>query len=63
MLCPRNSSAERREAENERTAAAVEPAVSPSPAAPEETVATIPGDGPPLIEKPPLPRSRPTNLR
>ncbi len=60
---PEDSSAERREAEKERTAAAAEPAVTPAPAATEETVSTIPGDGPPLIEKPPLPRSRPTNLR
>jgi hypothetical protein len=60
---PADSPTERREAENERTAAATEPAVTPTPVAAEETVSTIPGDGPPLIEKPPLPRSRPTNLR
>jgi hypothetical protein len=60
---PEDSSPERREAEKERTAAAAEPAATPAPVAAEETVSTIPGDGPPLIEKPPLPRSRPTNLR
>jgi hypothetical protein len=57
---PEDSSPERRDAEKERTAAAAEPPVTPVT---EETVSTIPGDGPPLIEKPPLPRSRPTNLR
>ncbi len=62
-VAPEDSPTERREAENERTAAAAEPAVAPTPVATEETVSTIPGDGPPLIEKPPLPRSRPTNLR